>query len=57
MRSDLAKVDGISEVHTDIKKRTCQFHLANKDLDLKSKLDEFVTQGNDHLKNFEIITQ
>ncbi len=57
MRSDLAKVDGISEIHTDIKKRTCQFQLANKDLDLKAKLDEFVTQGNDHLKNFEIITQ
>ena len=57
MRSDLAKIDGISDIKTDIKQRSCQFKLANKDLDLKAKLDDFVTQGNDHLKNFEIITQ
>ena len=57
MRSDLAKVDGISDIHTDIKKQSCQFKLANKDLDLKAKLDEFVAQGNDHIKGFEIVTQ
>ena len=57
MRSDLANVEGVSEIHTDIKTQSCQFKLANKDLDLKAKLDDFVTQGNDHLKNFEIVTQ
>ena len=56
MRSDLANVEGVSNVQTDLKKRTCQFQLANKDLDLKAKLDE-LAQGNEHLKGFEIITQ
>ena len=56
MRSDLANVEGVSDIQTDIKKRSCQFKLANKNLDLKAKLEEFVTQGNDHLKNFEIVT-
>ena len=32
MRSDLAKVEGVSNIHTDIKARTCRFQLANKDL-------------------------
>lgn len=55
MRSDLASVEGVSDVQTDIKKQSCQFKLANKDLDLKAKLDEFVAQGNEHMKNFEIV--
>ena len=55
MRSDLAKIDGISDIKTDIKQRSCQFKLANKDLDLKAKLDEFVTQGNEHIQGFEIV--
>ncbi|GDY10760.1 MAG: hypothetical protein DWI21_04775 [Planctomycetota bacterium] len=55
MRSDLANIEGISKIHTDIKTQSCQFQLANKDLDLKAKLDEFVAQGNDHMKNFEIV--
>ena len=56
MRSDLANVEGVSNVQTDLKKRTAQFHLANKDLDLKAKLSE-LAQSNEHLKEFEIITQ
>ena len=54
MRSDLANVEGISDIQTDIKKRSCQFKLANKDLDLKAKLDE-LAQSNEHIKGFEII--
>ncbi|MFM9961831.1 MAG: hypothetical protein ACKV2Q_11470 [Planctomycetaceae bacterium] len=46
----------MSKILTDIKKRTCQFQLANKDLDLKAKLAE-LAEGNDHLKGFEIVTQ
>ena len=56
MRSDLANVEGVSNIHTDIKTRTCRFQLANKDLDLKAKLDE-LAQNNEHLKEFKIITQ
>ncbi len=55
MRSDLTKVDGVSDIQTDIKKRSCQFKLANKDLDLKAKLEE-LAQSNEHLKGFEIVT-
>lgn len=55
MRSDLANVEGISEIKTDIKKQSCQFKLANKDLDLKAKLEE-LAQSNEHLKGFEIVT-
>ena len=57
MRSDLANVEGVSNIKTNLKNQTCQFQLANKDLDLKAKLDEFVTQGNEHLKDFKIVTQ
>ena len=44
MRSDLAKVDGVSDIKTDIKKQSCQFKLANNDLDLKAKLEELQKQ-------------
>ena len=54
MRSDLANVEGISDIHTDIKTQSCQFKLANKDLDLKAKLDE-LAQSNEHIKGFEIV--
>ncbi len=56
MRSDLANVEGVSNIKTNIKTQTCQFQLANKDLDLKSKLDE-LAQSNEHIKGFEIVTQ
>ncbi len=54
MRSDLANVEGVSHIRTDIKTRTCEFRLANKDLDLKAKLEE-LSQSNEHMKGFEII--
>lgn len=56
MRSELANVEGISKIQTDIKKKSCQFWLANKDLDLKAKLTE-LAQGNEHIKGFEIVSQ
>lgn len=56
MRSDLANVEGVSDVQTDIKKRSCQFKLANKDLDLKAKLEE-LARSNDHIQGFEIVSQ
>ena len=56
MRSDLANVEGVSDIHTDIKQRSCQFKLANKDLDLKAKLTE-LAQSNEHINGFEIVSQ
>ena len=54
MRSDLAHVDGVSTIRTDLRNKTCQFQLANKDLDLKTKLEE-LAQSNEHLKGFTIL--
>ena len=54
MRSDLAKVEGVSKILTNLKNHTCQFQLANQDLDLKAKLEE-LAQGNEHMKGFEIV--
>ena len=56
MRSDLANIDGISDIKTDLKKRSCQFKLTNKDkdLDLTAKLEE-LAQRNEHRKGFEIV--
>ena len=56
MRSDLANVDGISQIRTNVKNKTCQFYLANLDLDLKAKLDE-LAESNEHLRRFEIVKQ
>lgn len=56
MRSDLANIEGVSGIQTDIKKKSCQFKLANKDLDLKAKLTE-LAQSNEHIKGFEIVSQ
>lgn len=56
MRSDLANVEGVSDIQTDLKTQICKFKLANKNLDLKAKLDE-LAQSNEHIKGFEIVTQ
>ncbi len=54
MRSELATLDGISDIRTDLKSKVCTFKLANKELDLKARLSE-LAQGNEHLQKFKII--
>ena len=54
MRSELAALDGISDIRTDLKTKSCTFKLANKELDLKAKLNE-LAQVNEHLQRFKII--
>jgi hypothetical protein len=44
----LTKVDGVSDIVTDITTNLCTFKLKNKDLDLKAKLDEFA-KTNTHI--------
>jgi hypothetical protein len=54
VRSDLATLEGVSDVRTDLGSRTCQFKLAKSDLDLEAKLTE-LAKGNEHFVGFEII--
>lgn len=54
MRSDLAAVEGVSKIETDIKTQICKFELNNKQLDLKAKLTE-LAKTNEHIADFEVV--
>ncbi len=54
MRSELATLEGISDIRMDLKTKICTFKLDRKELDLKAKLNE-LAQGNEHLQRFKII--
>ena len=54
MRSDLAAVQGVSEIETNVRTKTCKFKLANKDLALKAHLTK-LAMTNDHMQGFEIL--
>ena len=51
MRSDLQKLQGISEIKTDIPSRSATFKIAQNQADLKTKLDEFA-KTNEHMKDW-----
>ena len=53
MRSDLTKIDGISEIKTDHENQVCSFRVTDPTLDYKAKLDEYA-KTNSHLKGFSI---
>jgi hypothetical protein len=53
VRRDLVKIEGISDIATDVKSRTCTFRLNNDDIDLKSKLDEFAA-SNEHIAGWSM---
>ena len=54
VRTDLAKLDSVSAIETDVKANTCKFKLADKDLDLQAKLDELAAD-NESLKGFKVV--
>jgi hypothetical protein len=54
VRSELAALEGISDIRTDLKTKVCTFKLTHKKLDLPAKLNE-LAQGNEHLRRFKII--
>ena len=54
VRTDLAKIEGVSAVETDVKANTCQFKIVGKDLDLQAKLDELAAD-NESLKGFKVV--
>ncbi len=54
MRGDLVKVDGISDIKTDIPNRLCTFRLAGKGEDIQDELTK-LAQTNDHMAGFEVV--
>lgn len=48
MRSALTKVDGISDIETNISERSCSF-TAPADLDVEAVLNKFAEEGNEHI--------
>ena len=48
----MAKIDGVSDIQTDIPGRSCRFKV-KPDVDYQAKLDEFA-KSNDKLAGFEI---
>ncbi len=48
MRSALSKVDGVSDIKTNVGSRLCTFKLASKDMDIEAKLDE-LARTNTHI--------
>ncbi len=54
VRTELAQIEGVSDVETDVKANSCKFKLADKDLDLQAKLDELAA-GNESLKGFKVV--
>ena len=55
MRSDLQKIEGISDIETNIQTRVCKFKLANVQLDLKAKLGE-LAKTNSHIQGWSIVS-
>ena len=49
----MKKVDGFTEIKTDVPGRACTFKVTKKDFDYKAKLTE-LAKKNKHLKDFEI---
>lgn len=56
MRGDLSKVEGITDITTDIPSRICTFNMKTGSLDLKAILDEF-SKTNDHIAGYTIESQ
>jgi hypothetical protein len=50
----LEKIDGVTEIETDIANRTCSFKLTKPDVDYKAKLEEFA-KTNTHIAGYEIL--
>jgi hypothetical protein len=55
VRGELAKIEGVSNIKTDIPKRICTFKFENDSLDIRAKLDEVATT-NTHVNGFRIVS-
>jgi copper chaperone CopZ len=54
VRGDLVKIDGVTDIETDIANRTCSFKLTKPGVDYKAKLAEFA-KTNSKLAGYEIL--
>jgi hypothetical protein len=54
VRSDLQKIKGVYQIETDTKTNICKFSLANDEVDLKAKLDQFA-KTNKHLAKWSFV--
>lgn len=50
----MQKIDGVTEIETDIAKRTCSFKLTKPDVDYQAKLTEFA-KTNTKLAGYEVL--
>ncbi|MCO6454243.1 MAG: hypothetical protein J5I93_02905 [Pirellulaceae bacterium] len=49
----MAKIEGVTDIQTNIAKTTCSFKLTSPDIDYQTKLEEFA-KTNPHLAGFQI---
>jgi hypothetical protein len=49
----VSKIDGVTDIQTDIPNRTCSFKLTKPDVDYRTQLEEFA-KTNSHLAGYEI---
>jgi hypothetical protein len=54
VRSALQKIEGVSDIETNVAARICKFKLSNEDFDLVAKLDEF-SKTNSHIAGYTIV--
>jgi len=54
VRSDLAKIDGVTGIETNVTSRTCSFKLTKPDVDYKTQLDE-LSKTNEKLAGYEVL--
>ena len=53
MRSALTKVEGVSDIETDVNDRICSFKLADANVDIEAKLNE-LADTNEHIKGWSM---
>jgi len=49
----VAKIDGVTDIVTDVANRTCTFKVTKPDVDFEARLAEFA-KTNEKLKGYEI---
>jgi hypothetical protein len=54
VRSALQKIEGVSDIETNVAARSCKFKLSNPELDLVAKLNEFA-KTNSHIAGYTIV--
>ena len=56
MRSALQKIEGVSDIETNIGTHICKFKLSNTELDLVAKLGE-LAKTNSHIAGWSVVSR